>query len=64
MRTQVLMATIGLALTGFGAGYPSDLIYYSKMDSAAIRAVNGGPDQLGHSGHAPLRNISRTGPTA
>ena len=35
MRTQVLMATVGLALTGFGAGYPTDLIYYSKLDSAA-----------------------------
>lgn len=35
MRTQVLMAAVGLALTGFGAGYPTDLIYYSKLDSAA-----------------------------
>ena len=35
MRTQVLMATVGLALTGFGAGYPTDLIYYSKLDSVA-----------------------------
>ena len=35
MRTQVLMAAVGLALTGFSAGYPTDLIYYSKLDSAA-----------------------------
>lgn len=35
MRTQVLMAAVGLALSGFGAGYPTDLIYYSKLDSAA-----------------------------
>ena len=61
MRTQVLMAAVGLALTGFGAGYPTDLIYYSKLDSAAdITApqvgaegtVNGATFQEGKVGNA------------
>ena len=61
MKTQVLMATVGLALTGFGAGYPTDLIYYSKLDSAAditspavgpAGTVNGATFQEGKVGNA------------
>lgn len=61
MRTQVLMAAVGLALTGFGAGYSPDLIYYSKLDSAAditsptvgpAGTVNGATFQEGKVGNA------------
>lgn len=35
MKVQVLLMTVGLACAGFGAGYPSDLVLYSTLDSAA-----------------------------
>ena len=33
MKVQVLLATVSLACAGFGAGYPSDLVFYSTLDS-------------------------------